>query len=84
MTDLPDPPKPTKKPLYTRPKFIASMIASVIFLILIFQNWDSMPIDIFFWKAELPAAALFLIFSLIGFIVGWLLKRPKTHAKTTK
>ncbi len=82
--DLPDPPKPTKKPIYTRPKFIASMIAGVIFLILIFQNWDSMPIDIFFWKAQLPAALLFLIFSAIGFVVGWLVRRPKTTAKSTK
>ncbi len=83
MTDIPEPIK-NKKPMYTRPKFIVSMIAGVIFLILIFQNWDSMPIDIFFWKAELPAAILFLIFSLIGFTVGWLLKRPKTAEKRAK
>jgi uncharacterized integral membrane protein len=84
MTDTPDLPKPTKKPLYTRPKFIASMIAGVIFLILIFQNWDSSSIDIFFWKTSAPAALLYLIFSLIGFIVGWLLKRPKSSSKPTK
>jgi uncharacterized integral membrane protein len=84
MSDHPDLPKPTKKPIYTRPKFILSMIAGVIFLILIFQNWDSSSIDIFFWKTSAPAALLYLIFSLIGFIVGWLLKRPKSSSKPTK
>jgi uncharacterized integral membrane protein len=85
MTDLPDPPKPSKKPLYTRPKFIASMIASVIFLILIFQNWEDVSINIFFMvDKKVPGSLLYIIFSLIGFIVGWLLKRPKTHAKSTK
>lgn len=80
-TDTPTPPALKKKPLYTKPKFILSMIAAVIFLILIFQNWDSMPIDIFFWKAELPAALLFLIFSLVGFIIGWLVKHSKQSSK---
>ena len=75
--DAPKPPPKAKKSIYTRPKFIFSMIAAVIFLILIFQNWDSTTIDIFFWKTSAPAALLYLIFSLIGFIVGWLVRHPK-------
>ncbi len=79
--DAPKLPPKNKKPIYTRPKFIASIIASVIFLILIFQNWDSTTIDVFFWKTSAPAALLYLGFSLIGFVVGWLVKRPKQSSK---
>ena len=82
MSDTPDtptPPAPEKKPLYTRPKFILSMIAGVIFLILIFQNWSPVPISLFFMTdKEVPAALLYIAFSLIGFVVGWLVKRPKS------
>jgi uncharacterized integral membrane protein len=85
MTETADTPTPTptkKKPIYTRPKFIFSMIAAIIFLILIFQNWDAVDIRIFFWKQEgIPAALPYLAFSLIGFVVGWLVKRPKSSSK---
>lgn len=82
ISDTPTPPKPKKKPIYTRPKFILSMIAGIIFLILIFQNWDAVDIRIFFWKQEgVPAALPYLAFSLIGFIVGWLVRRPKPTSK---
>jgi len=84
MSDQPATEKP-KKPIYTRPKFILSMIASVIFLILIFQNWEDVSINIFFMvDKKVPGSLLYIIFSLIGFIVGWLLKRPKSSSKPTK
>jgi uncharacterized integral membrane protein len=74
--------EPKKKPIYTRPKFILSMICAVIFLILIFQNWDAVDIRIFFWKQEaIPAAIPYLLFSLIGFVVGWLVRKPKKPFK---
>ena len=77
-TDIPDAPKPKKKPIYTRPKFIFSMIAGVIFLILIFQNWESVSVDLFFMTdKQVPAALLYIGFSFVGFLVGWLVKRPK-------
>jgi len=78
--DAPKLPPKTKKPIYTRPKFIASAIAGIIFLILIIQNSETIAIDVFFWKASAPAALLYVVFSLIGFIVGWLVKRPKQSA----
>ena len=80
MSETPEAPKPTKKPLSTRPKFIASSIAAIIFLILILQNSESIAIDVFFWKATAPAALLYLIFAIIGFMVGWLVRKPKKHA----
>ena len=87
MTDTPDTPTPSapkKKPLYTRPKFIISLIAAVIFLILIFQNWAPIPVSMFFvTDKQVPAALLYIGFSLIGFIVGWLVKRPKSTPKDT-
>jgi len=68
----------TKKPVYKRPKFIASMIATVIFLILIFQNWASVSVNLFFMtEKQVPASIMYIAFSFIGFIVGWLVRRPK-------
>jgi len=88
MTDTPDtptPPTPKKKPLYTRPRFIVSAIAAIIFLILIFQNWDAVDLRILFWKQEgVPAALPYLAFSLIGFTVGWLVRRPRSAAASSK
>jgi len=80
-TTKPTPPEPKAKPFYTRPKFIMGAIAGVIFLILIIQNSQSIGIDIFFWKATAPAALLYLIFSFVGFGVGWLVKRSHAAAK---
>tara|TARA_R110002072_G_scaffold42064_16_gene118343 strand:+ start:35556 stop:35816 length:261 start_codon:yes stop_codon:yes gene_type:complete len=78
--NTPTPPTDKKKPIYTRPKFIASSIAAIIFLILILQNSESISIDVFFWKATAPAALLYLIFAIIGFMVGWLVRKPKKHS----
>ena len=83
MTNTTDPIKP-KKPIYSRPKFIAWALASIVFLILIIQNSQSVSIDVFFWKATAPSALLYLIFALIGFIVGWLLKRSHAASKSAK
>ena len=74
-----------KKPLYTRPKFIMGAIASIIFLILIFQNWDAVDIRIFFWKQEgIPAAIPYFLFSLLGFGAGWLVRRSKSASSNDK
>ncbi len=80
QSDAPKPPAEKKKPIYTRPKFIVSMIAVVIFLILIFQNWESVSVNLFFMTdRQVPAALMYIAFSLIGFIVGWLVRRPKKN-----
>ena len=85
MSETPSNPDAKKRPIYTRPKFIASIVAGVIFLILIFQNWDMATIEIFFWTATLPGSVFYLIFALIGFVVGWLVRRPKAgHSKPKK
>lgn len=76
--------EPKGKPFYTRPKFIMAVIAGIIFLILIIQNSQPTAIDIFFWEATAPAALLYLIFSLVGFGVGWLVKQSHAAAKANK
>ncbi len=75
----------SKKPIYTRPKFIAGCVVGVIFMILIIQNSQRVNFDVFFWEASVPAALLYLVFALLGFIVGFLLRRgrPQSKAKTS-
>lgn len=77
-TDSPKQPTKSNKPIYLRPKFIISMFAGIVFLILIFQNWESVSVDLFFMTdKQVPAALLYIGFSLVGFVVGWLMKRSK-------
>jgi uncharacterized integral membrane protein len=73
-----------KKQFYTRPKFIASCIIAVMFLILMFQNWQSVGFNVFFWEKQIPAAVLYFVFALIGFVVGWLLCKSKASSKSKK
>lgn len=75
-------PKKTKKPIYTRPRFIASCVVAVVFLILMFQNWQAVSFNVFFWERQIPATVLYFIFALIGFIVGWLLRKNKAQSKS--
>lgn len=70
---------------YLKPKAIVTAIAVVIFLILIFQNWESVSVDLFFMTdKEVPAALLYIAFSLIGFGVGWVVRRPKSAGVSSK
>lgn len=82
--DAPKLPPKQKKPIYTRPRFIVSAIAAIIFLILILQNLESTTINVFFMPLVAPAALLYLIFSSVGFVVGWLVRRPKSTSKPSK
>ena len=85
QSNTPTPPETKGKPFYTKPKFIMGAVAAVIFIILILQNSQTTVIDVFFWEANAPAAMLYLIFSLIGFVVGWLLCRSQNaRAKRAK
>ena len=75
--NTPTPPEPKGTPFYLKPKFIMGAIAAVIFLILMFQNWGDTAISIFFWETTLPAAVLYFVFSLIGFVVGYIVCRSQ-------
>lgn len=77
MNETKTPVSPNPKPFYLRPKFITWTIAAIIFLILILQNIERVTIDVFFMSLEAPAALLYLIFSILGFSVGWLIHRTK-------
>lgn len=83
-TTRPTPPEPKGKPFYTRPKFIMSAIAAIIFLVLIFQNWSTVDLNLFFvTDLQVPGAIVYICFSLIGFAVGWLVARTQ-HARAKK
>jgi uncharacterized integral membrane protein len=85
MTDTtPTPPAPKSKPFYTKPRFILGAIAAVIFLILMFQNWDKSTIEIFFWEASLPRSVIYTAFAVLGFIVGGLASRLKVARNKSK
>ena len=88
MTDstntTPTPPAPKTKPFYTKPRFILGAIAAIIFLILMFQNWNDTLINIFFWEATLPAAVLYTAFAIVGFMVGGLATRLKVARNKSK
>lgn len=80
MSDTSEAPKPIKKPIYTRPKFIAWTFVVIVFLFLIFRNLETVTMDVFFMPLRAPAALLYLIFAIIGFMVGWLVRKPKKQA----
>ena len=88
MTDstkpTPTPPAPKTKPFYTKPRFILGAIAAIIFLILMFQNWNDTLINIFFWEATPPAAVLYTAFAVLGFMVGGFATRLKVARNKSK
>jgi uncharacterized integral membrane protein len=83
-TTAPTPPEPKGKPFYLKPRFILGCVAAVIFLILMFQNWSSIAISIFFWETTAPAAVLYTAFAILGFIVGGLASRLKAARSKAK
>lgn len=66
-----------KKPIYTKPKFIASVVASIIFLILIFQNWDMVSVRVLFWKQPVPASLMYVVFAIAGFVAARITHRTR-------
>ncbi len=65
------------KAWYLRPKTIITAIAAVIMLILIFQNWESVSVHIFFWIQPVPASLMYLFFAAAGFAAARITLRTK-------
>ena len=63
---------------YTKSRNIAIMFVSLVFLILILQNMESVMIQILFWKASAPAALVYVIFALAGFGAARITLRPRS------
>ncbi len=66
------------KAWYTKPRNIAIMFVSLVFLILILQNMESVMVQILFWKASAPAALIYVIFALAGFGAARITLRPRS------
>lgn len=74
----------TPRPFYLRARFIMGCLVAVVFLILVFQNLDSVDVRIFFWKQPMPAALPYIVFSLLGFVVGWILRHARAKREQEK
>ncbi len=74
--------QPKKKPLYARPKFIINCIVVLLFLFLMYQNWASVTINVFFAEdIRVPASLAYIAFAILGFAAGWLMRMSKSKAK---
>lgn len=51
-------------------KLIAIGIVSILVLVIIFRNLESVQTDLLFFTIELPRAVLLFLTTLIGFIIG--------------
>jgi len=72
------------KAWYLRPKAIITAIAAVIMLILIFQNWESVSVHIFFWIQPVPASLMYLFFAVAGFVAARITLRTKSEGSGSK
>lgn len=68
------------------PKLIAGGIFSLLMLILIFQNMESVSVEILFWRPSLSGAILYPAIFLVGALVGslfsfYILQRKSTYTK---
>lgn len=69
--------KPEAKAWYLRPKSIIALIAAVVFLILVFQNWDSVSVRILFWTQTVPASLMYVFFAIAGFVAARITHRTR-------
>jgi len=76
------------KPWYFRPRFIAVGFITIVFLVLILQNMESVLVQVLFWKVSAPAALLYFFFAVSGFIAARITlgseKRSKPKGATPK
>jgi len=68
------------KAWYLKPKAVLAAIAAVILLILVFQNWESVSVRIFFWTQSVPASLMYVFFAVAGFAAARITLRTKPKA----
>ena len=54
------------------PRLIVWTIILVVLLLFILQNFNERPINILFWDFTAPLSVILLIFSVAGYLLGWL------------
>ena len=55
-----------------RPKIIAIIVVSVLALIILLQNLQTVTFRLFFWKVEVSQLLLVLLMLIIGYVLGFL------------
>jgi uncharacterized integral membrane protein len=62
----------TMKELFSKPKVIAIIVVSVLALIVLLQNLQTVTFRLFFWKVEVSQLLLVLLMLVVGYILGFL------------
>jgi uncharacterized integral membrane protein len=62
-------------------KFVALAVVALLTLIVVLQNTDPVVVKVLFFSVTAPAALLFFVSALVGFLIGMsasylLMKRP--------
>ncbi len=60
-----------------RPRIIIGFVLTVLILIILFQNLESVRLQILFWKLNLSLLLIIVIAFLLGIVTGWLFKPLK-------
>ena len=55
-----------------KPKGVIIIIASILLLIILFQNTQVVTLRLFFWKVSLSQIILISLTLLIGFVIGFI------------
>ncbi len=63
-------------------KLISGAVLLVIILILIFQNTESIDIQLFFWTVSISRVLLMAVFFLFGAVIGWITNSYYRFMKT--
>jgi len=58
------------KEFFKRPKVIAIISISILALIILLQNLQTVTFRLFFWKVEVSQLLLVLLMLIIGYILG--------------
>ena len=58
------------KEFFKRPKVIAVIVISILALIILLQNLQTVTFRLFFWKVEVSQLLLVLLMLIIGYILG--------------
>lgn len=58
-----------------KPKTIVILSIIVLFLIILYQNREAVPLQLFFWEIAISRIILIPLTMLIGFILGYFVAR---------
>ena len=58
-----------------RVKMVLAILAAVIVTIIIFQNIETVPVELLIWTISLSKAILLAIVLLVGFLLGMYMSR---------